>query len=273
MGPALARAAPNGRNHQSPRGSRSGRAGLRRRKGARAAAHDPRDHERHHREADERGAPAERQGHQRQRQAAGQHGRRDGRLLDAEGQPLALERHLVGHEQVDRRLGYRVRDPGHRQQGQQDEQRLRQGGRGHETGGGHQQAAAHGTQRAHSLGQPAAGAGAEGARREEHGDAGGHRGHAHVEVAADLQRERSDQEAGHHGGRAGRDGERGRSRQAGLWVYASPTRFAIVITPITHRTMPMMSNTAPALIMRVIGSMPEEYTIALGGVETGSMKP
>ena len=35
----------------------------------------------------------------------------------------------------------------------------------------------------------------------------------------------------------------------------------------------MMSNTAPALIMRVIGSSPDEYTIAFGGVDTGSMNP
>lgn len=35
----------------------------------------------------------------------------------------------------------------------------------------------------------------------------------------------------------------------------------------------MMSNTTPALIIRVIGSSPEEQTIAFGGVETGSMSP
>jgi hypothetical protein len=48
----------------------------------------------------------------------------------------------------------------------------------------------------HALGQPAAGARAQGARSEEHGDAGGDRLDAHVEVGANLQGERPDQEAG-----------------------------------------------------------------------------
>ena len=51
---------------------------------------------------------------------------------------------------------------------------------------------------------------------------------------------------------------RGARPFVGLRGYARPTRFAIVITPITHRTMPMMSNTAPALIIRVIGKSPDE---------------
>jgi hypothetical protein len=79
-----------------------------------------------------------------------------------------------------------------------------------------------------------------------------------VEVAADLQCQRSDHKAGQHGRGARRDGQRGRPCEAKFSVYASLTRFAIVITPITHRTMPMMSNTAPALTIRVIGSMPDE---------------
>jgi hypothetical protein len=36
-------------------------------------------------------------------------------------------------------------------------------------------------------------------------------------------------------------------------AYAKPTRFAIAITPTTHRTAPMMSNTSPALSIRLPG--------------------
>jgi len=71
------------------------------------------------------------------------------------------------------------------------------------------------------------------------------------------------------GRRARGDREGQRSREA----YARPTRFAITNTPAMQRTAPVTSNTAPALIMRVIGMNPEEWTIACGGVETGSMNP
>ena len=93
-----------------------------------------------------------------------------------------------------------------------------------------------------------------GAGGEEHRDAGGHGGDAHVEVGADLERERPDEEAGQHGGRPGGD----RQAAGAGEPYARPTTFAIVITPTTHRTAPMMSKTSPALSIRVIGSRPDE---------------
>ena len=59
----------------------------------------------------------------------------------------------------------------------------------------------------------------------------------------------------HRGVRLGgvRDGE-----DAELDAQTSPTTLAIAITPVTQRTMPMTSKMAPVLIMRVIGSMPDE---------------
>ena len=36
---------------------------------------------------------------------------------------------------------------------------------------------------------------------------------------------------------------------------------------------PKMSYPMPARIIFVVGTMPEPYTMALGGVDTGSMKP
>jgi len=36
---------------------------------------------------------------------------------------------------------------------------------------------------------------------------------------------------------------------------------------------PSMSKITPALSIASIGTMPEPYTIALGGVDTGSIKP
>jgi hypothetical protein len=156
---------------------------------------------------DEGGAPAERDREQRQRQPAHQDGGRDRRLLDPEREALALHRHLVGHEQVDGGLRHGVRQPGQDQERVQHDQRVREQRRSQQAGARLQHASAHGAQRARALRHPAAGPGADRPGEEEDRHAGGHRLDAHVEIAADLKRQRADQEAGQHGRRPGRDRE------------------------------------------------------------------
>ena len=128
-------------------------------------------------------------------------------------------------------------------------QRCREQARGRDEHAGAQR-----PERSHALGQPAAEARAERPGEEEHGDAGRDLRHIDVEVPADLQREGPDEEAGQHGRRARGDRQREGTRER----YASPTTFAITITPTTQRIAPITSNTAPAFNMRVIGDIPDE---------------
>jgi hypothetical protein len=151
-------------------------------------------------------------------------------------------------------LGHGVGEPRQEQQRQQRSQRVRQGGGRDQAGRRHEHAGAHRRRGTDALREATARACPERAREKEDRDPGDHRLHAHVEVAADLKRQGPDQKAGKDGGRAGRDRECGGADEP----YASPTRFAIGITPTTQSTVPITSNTAPALIIRVIGSIPEE---------------
>ena len=49
--------------------------------------------------------------------------------------------------------------------------------------------------------------------------------------------------------------------------------WAMIVTPATIGTAPMTSKKTPERTILVMGIMPEPYTIAFGGLETGSMKP
>ena len=119
---------------------------------------------------------------------------------------LAVRRDLLRHVQVDRGLRDRVRHARHREQREQHRERGRERRRA-ERGGRDEHAAPHRAQRADVVREPPAPAGAERAREEEDRHAGGHRLDAHVEVAADLKRERADEEAGQDGRRACGDRE------------------------------------------------------------------
>jgi hypothetical protein len=195
LGPAVPRAAPS-----------AGRSSFRDGRRSCAGQREP-DRQREERAQRERHAPAQRQRQRGQGQAADQDRGRDPGLLDPEPEPLTVARDLLGHEQVDRRLGYRVGHAGHRQQPEQHDERgcQRHGG---ERCGRHEDAAPHRAQRADMVREPPAPAGAESAGKEEHGHAGGHGLHARVEVRADLKCERSDEEARQHARRTRGDRER-----------------------------------------------------------------
>jgi hypothetical protein len=161
------------------------------------------DGERRERAERERDAPAKRQGEHRQRQSADEDRRRDTGLLDAEAEPLAVGRDLLGDEQVDRRLRDRVGHARHREQEEQQRERRRER-RGGERPRRDEDAAPHRAQRADVVGEPAAPPGRQCAREKEDGHARRDGLHAGVEVLVDLQRERADEEARQDAGRAGR---------------------------------------------------------------------
>ena len=52
-----------------------------------------------------------------------------------------------------------------------------------------------------------------------------------------------------------------------------PTTVAMTLTPTTMSTSPMASKTKPERIILVMGMTPLPYTMAFGGVDTGSMNP
>ena len=91
--------------------------------------------------------------------------------------------------------------------GEERQQRIRREPGRQQADAGDERAAEHRAQRARALREPPARAGADRARQEEDAHAGGHRLDAHVEVAADLQRQCAHEEAGQHGHGPGRDRE------------------------------------------------------------------